>query len=202
MRFVGVEILGRDLRVDGMKRLGGGVGVCVSEMGEWWELCGLWKGVWGLRLGVKGAVCEKRKEEVDGSVGWNGELGINDDQPPPQSGNGILDVRAEWVQRGLLQMKELRWIEIEIEDEDVSRETKIAFCGQLEAAFNQLARLQQQDKKDVKEKEMEKGREIKERNIKIILIERLKLAEDPVSNKDFTWYGGTAGDDSIYGLDM
>jgi hypothetical protein len=202
MRFTGVEVLGRDLRVDGMRRLGGGIGV--AGLGEWWELCRLWKGVWGLRLGVKGAVCEKRKVEVDGTVGWNGELGTVDEQLEPD--NGILDVNAEWVQHGLLQMKELRWIEIEIEDEDVSRETKIAFCGQLEEAFNQLAVWREEDVKDVKEKETGKEREeehdSKERNIKIILIERLKLAEDPVSNKDFTWYGGTAGDDSIYGLDM
>jgi hypothetical protein len=197
MRFVGVEVLGRDLKVDGMKRFGGGIGV--SEMGEWWELCGLWKGVWGLRLAVKGAVCEKRRVEVDGSVGWNGESGAADDQPHPD--NGILDVKAEWIQRGLLAMKELRWIEIEIEDEDVSRETKIAFCGELGGAFNQLAKVQQEDRK-VERKEKGKGRESIQRNIKIILIERLKIAEDPVSNKDFTWYGGTAGDDSIYGLDV
>ena len=177
-----------------MKRFGGAIGV--SEMGEWWELCGLWKGVWGLRLAVKGAVCEKRRVEVDGSVGWNGEFG---DQPQPE--NGILDVKAEWIQRGLLQMRELRWIEIEIEDEDVSREIKIAFCGELGAAFNQPTRVQQEDRK-VEKKEKGKRRESKQRNIKIILIERLKVAEDPVSNKDFTWYGGTAGDDSIYGLDV
>jgi len=179
-----------------MKRLGGGIGV--SEMGEWWELCGLWKGVWGLRLAIKGAVCEKRREEVDGSVDRNGQLRTVGEQPQPD--NGILDVKAEWMQRGLLQMKELRWIEIEIEDEDVSRESKIAFCGQLEGAFNQLANRQQEDKKDGKEKEKE--RESKKWNIKVILIERLKVAEDPVSNKDFTWYGGTPGDDSIYGLDV
>jgi len=70
----------------------------------------------------------------------------------------------------------------------------------LEGAFNQLANRQQEDKKDGKEKEKE--RESKKWNIKVILIERLKVAEDPVSNKDFTWYGGTPGDDSIYGLDV
>jgi hypothetical protein len=201
MRSVGVEVLGRDLRVDGMKRLGGGIGV--SEMGEWWELCGLWKGVWGLRLGVKGAVCEKRREEVDGSVDRNGQLRTVGEQPQPD--NGILDVKAEWIQTGLLQMKELRWIEIEIEDEDVSRETKIAFCGQLEGAFNQIAEGQQEDRKaekKEKEKAKEKERESKKWNIKVILVERVKVAEDPVSNKDFTWYGGTPGDDSIYGLDV
>jgi hypothetical protein len=100
-------------------------------------------------------------------------------------------------------MKELRWIEIEIEDEDVSRETKIAFCGQLEGAFNQIAEGQQEDRKaEKKEKAKEKERESKKWNIKVILVERVKVAEDPVSNKDFTWYGGTPGDDSIYGLDV
>ncbi|KAE9367231.1 hypothetical protein N431DRAFT_350719 [Stipitochalara longipes BDJ] len=187
IRYVGVEVLARDLRVDGMARIGGGIGgasVRGREMGEWWELCGLWRGVWGLRLGVKGAVGEKKIE--DGKAGWNGELGpLKDEQE-----RGVLDVSAEWVADGLLKMKSLRWVEIEIEDEDVSQEAKIAFCGELEAAFNTIHPAEQRESKEEK------------RKVNIILISRLPAPEEPVSNKDFTWYGGTADDDSVWGLDM
>ncbi|PMD29447.1 hypothetical protein L207DRAFT_238620 [Hyaloscypha variabilis F] len=188
VRYVGVEVLGRDLRVDGMKRIGGGIGgasVRGKELGEWWELCGLWRGVWGLRLGIKGGVGEE-KSEVDGSAGWNGELGSKVEDKE----KGVLDVTSEWVTDGLLKMKNLRWVEIEIEDEDVSEEEKIAFCGELEAAFNTETSQEDKDKEDERI------------NVNIIFISRLPAPEEPVSNKDFTWYGGTAGDDSVWGLDM
>ena len=136
--------------------------------------------MWGLRLGIKGGVKEKREE--DGSEGWNGELG-----PNVEGEKGVLDVRAEWVTEGLLEMRNLRWVEIEIEDENVSQDEKLAFCGNLEAAFNHP---------------QEDDREEEKRKVKIILISRQQVPEDPVSNKDFTWYGGTAGNDSIWGLDM
>jgi hypothetical protein len=192
MRYVGVEVVGRDLRVDGMAKLGGGIGVTDKERGEWWELCGLWKGVWGLRLGVKGAVGGEKKE-VDEPGGWNGELGqVEEVGNEERKERGILDVNAEWVQHGLLLMKELRWVEIEIDDEDAEREEKIRFCGELEGAFNTQPHLSSMQEG---EQGPEKGK------VKVIFIERLKVAEEPVSNKDFTWYGGTAGDDSIFGLD-
>jgi len=187
MRYVGVEVLGRDLRVDGMKRFGGAIGgasVRGRELGEWWELCGLWKGVWGLRLGIKGGVGERRVE-VDGSVGWNGELGSHAEEKE----KGVLDVSSEWVTEGLLKMKSLRWVEIEIEDEDVSQDEKLAFCGTLEAMFNSTP------------PEADEQGEAK-RKVNIILISRQQAPEEPVSNKEFTWYGGIAGDDSIWGLDM
>lgn len=185
MRYAGVEVLGRDLRTDGMARLGGGIGF--SERGEWWELCALWKGVWGLRLGVKGAVGGEKKAG-DGSAGWNGELG----QAVKEEDKEILDVSASWVQHGLLKMRELRWVEIEIEDEDVDREEKIRFCGELEAAFNTQL---QPDEQGGEQRDSQ-------RKVKVIFVERLKVAEEQVSNKDFTWFGGTAPDDTIFGLDM
>lgn len=197
IRFVGVEVLARDLRVDGMKKIGGSIGV--AERGEWWELCGLWKGVWGLRLGVKGAVGDEKIRMVDGSGGWNGEHGeaVAGEE---EKERGVLDVNAEWVKHGLLQMRQLRWVEIELEDEDVSREEKLRFCASLEEAFNSQLVFEFQNDEQVEEG----GREKEERGwkVKVIFIERLKAAEDPVSNKDFTWYGGTAGDDSVFGLDM
>jgi hypothetical protein len=185
MRYVGVEVLGRDLKVDGTGKIGASVGV--AERGEWWELCSLWKGAWGLRLGIKGAVGGEKTRLVDGSGGWNGEHGQTGDEGEEKA-SGVLDVKAGWVKEGLLNMRQLRWVEIEVEDEDVEREEKIRFCGELEAAFN--TELQQ----DMDGEER--------RKVKVIFIERRKVVEDPVSNKDFTWYGGTPGDDSLFGLDM
>lgn len=185
MRYVGVEVLGRDLKVDGTGKIGTSVGV--AERGEWWELCSLWKGAWGLRLGLKGAVGSEKTRLVDGSGGWNGEHGQAGDEGEEKA-SGVLDVKAGWVKEGLLNMRQLRWVEIEVEDEDVEREEKIRFCGELEAVFN--TELQQ----DMDGEER--------RKVKVIFIERRKVAEDPVSNKDFTWYGGTPGDDSLFGLDM
>jgi hypothetical protein len=191
MRWVGVEVLARDLKVDSMGKLGGGAGNGNGGLekgkGEWWELCEMWRGVWGVRLGIKGGVGEKR-EEVDGSVGWNGELGgVNKSKVKEGKEKGILDVRKEWVVDGLLHMRNLRWIELEIEDEDVEREVKLQFCAELEEAFNSQP------------KGKDEGRNA---NVKVIFVERGKVEEKPVSNKDFVWYGGTAGNDSIWGLDM
>jgi hypothetical protein len=185
MRYVGVEVLGRDLKVDGTAEIGAPVGVV--ERGEWWELCSLWRGVQGLRLGIKGAVAGEKGRMVDGSGGGNGEHGQAGDEGEGKE-SGVLDVKTEWVTEGLLQMRQLRWVEIEVEDEDVEREAKIRFCGELEAAFN--TELQQ----DMDGEERTK--------VKVIFIERRRVAEDPVSNKDFTWYGGTPGNDSLFGLDM
>jgi hypothetical protein len=74
----------------------------------------------------------------------------------------------------------------------VEREEKIRFCGELEGAFNAQPHLFSMQ---------EGGQGLEKRKVKVIFVERLKVAEEPVSNKDFTWYGGTAGDDSIFGLD-
>jgi hypothetical protein len=38
--------------------------------------------------------------------------------------------------------------------------------------------------------------------VKVIFVERVKVEEKPISNKDFVWHEGTAGDDSIWGLEM
>jgi hypothetical protein len=151
-----------------------------------------------VRLGVKGSV--GGSVEVDGSRGWNGEDGPSalsagnqgqKGQAEKEKEKGILDVEKEWVVDGLLQMRNLRWIELEIEDEDVDRETKLQFCAELEEAFNSPSST---TNSEVKEQ--------RERNVQVIFVERVKVEEKPVSNEDFVWYGGTPGDDSIWGLDM
>ncbi|KAE8445999.1 hypothetical protein EG329_012638 [Mollisiaceae sp. DMI_Dod_QoI] len=198
MRYVGVEVLGRDLWVGGMDRLGGGIGgqsTATSTggfggkegkgVGEWRELCGYWSGVWGLRLGLKGSMFSDRKEEIDGSSGWNGE----DGQLTGSEKTCILDVEHEWVVSGLLKLTSLRWFEVEIEDDAVSRDTKLIFCSKLESALNSPSR--RKARKDGWEGD-----------VKVIFVERVKEEKKEPEPKDFTWYGGEPGDDSIWGLDM
>ena len=130
-----------------MASLGGGIGGGATNgekgLGEWTELCGLWEGVWGLRLGLKGSMGLDRDVS---HVSWNGQAGKWTDLD--QSGiyqekrtleeRGLLNVQLEWVMDGLLRMKSLRWIELEIEDEDVDREVKLAFCAELERVLSEL----------------------------------------------------------------
>lgn len=52
---------------------------------------------------------------------------------------GLLDVDADWVTEGLAQMKALRWLEIEIEDGDVSRDFKVEFCVHLGKKLSEIA---------------------------------------------------------------
>ena len=59
-----------------------------------------------------------------------------------------------------------------------------------------------EEKDDKEEEEKDEDKEDERINVNIIFISRLPAPEEPVSNKDFTWYGGTAGDDSVWGLDM
>jgi hypothetical protein len=144
---VSVEVLGRDLWVGGMAILGGGIGGGATYgekgLGEWRELCGLWEGVWGLRLGFKGSLVLGRGVR---HVSWNGqaENWTHLDQPEIDQQKrtleerGILNVQMEWVMDGLLRMKSVRWIELEIEDEDVDREVKLAFCAELEHVLSEL----------------------------------------------------------------
>jgi hypothetical protein len=50
----------------------------------------------------------------------------------------MLDVNSKWVSEGLCRMKGLRWIELEIDDEEVEREVKIRFCGELEEKLSNV----------------------------------------------------------------
>jgi hypothetical protein len=193
MRWVGVEVLGRDLAgTTGPSSTSG----MVSKWGqdeeqksrsEWGELCDLWRGVWGLRLGIKGSVKLKKSTAYDyieeGGI-WvrPEEIAIIEEEPKKEK--GILDMEQEWVSEGLLQMKNLRWLELEIEDQDVDREDKIRFCGELEEKFNS---------KDGRDGDWHGP-------TRVIFVEKKKREE--VKNTDFKWYGGEPGDDSIWGLDM
>jgi hypothetical protein len=195
MRWVGVEVLGRDL-CGGLSTSGmvskWDVVIKDGEEGdkatsEWVELCSLWEDVWGLRLGVKGSC----KLKSGGAGDWVEEGGIwvrpeeiaimMERKKKEGDKRSMLDVEREWVSEGLRRMKKLRWIELEIEDEDVEREEKLNFCGQLEEKLNE-------------------GRQEGDARCRVVFVERIKKEE--LKNKDFTWYGGEPGDDSIWGLDM
>jgi hypothetical protein len=145
-----------------MARLGGGIGGGATStrgfggregkgVGEWRELCALWDGVWGLRLRVKGSVViDGLVAEVETQIGWNGEGGKWSSSPDAETEahvslerekekeRGILNVQMEWVIDGLLRMKSLRWIELEIEDENVDRDVKLEFCAELESCMMEL----------------------------------------------------------------
>jgi hypothetical protein len=181
MRWVGVEVLGRDLWVNGNGgKYGEGKDGRIRGVEEWMELCGLWSGVWGLRLGIKGdVIVEKRRIAIESGGHLEGQAMTLFQDNKDESDKGILNVKLDWVE-GLKKMRSLRWVEMEIEDEYTSRETKLSFCQELEKHLN-----------------------ISNANhhVRIIFIEKIKAEEKVVSNKDFVWYGGEPGDDSVWGLD-
>ena len=145
-------------------------------MSEWVDLCRLWQGVWGIRLKIGGRVLEERK------VKWTEENGIWVEKKEAGEGEkekDVLNVEREWVVSGLGAVRDLRWIELEIEDESVVREEKIAFCGRLGLLLS----------------------EDRERAVKIVLVEKVKVQEN--GNKDVECLGaGGVGDDEAWGMDM
>ncbi len=141
MRWARVEVLRRDLEDTGVATMVG----ARPGIGEWKDLCGLWSGdmengeggLWGLRLGIKGRVgAHIVGEAIDGSggvsvifMGSATEGHIIDQYQNRQK--VLLDVDAQWITQGLAQMKALRWLEVEIEDDDISRNAKVDFCANL-----------------------------------------------------------------------
>jgi hypothetical protein len=127
IRWAGIEVLGRDFI-----GLGVGAGLRGTERvkGEWRDITDGLKGVWGLRLGVRGRVggpivgmqaisdTDKMSMEATEDVG--------DVVATP----GVLDIEAEWVQK-LCTLKQLRWLEIEIGDDNCPRDDKVQFCTDL-----------------------------------------------------------------------
>jgi hypothetical protein len=187
MRWACVDVLRRDLEDTWVATMvGGRLGT-----GEWKDLCNLWSGnvetgqggLWGLRLGIKGRVgAYVVGEAVDGSGGVSvafeelgiGEAGVDDYQNMQK---GILDTDARWITQGLAQMKALRWLEVEIEDNDISQDTKVDFCVNLGRKLSDIA----------------------ERRIDVLLVEKL-AGEVKISNQeDMSW--GNPGDDYIWALD-
>ena len=85
----------------------------------------------------------------------------------------------EWVIDGLLRMKSLRWIELEIEGEDVDRGVKIQFCTELEATLRELRNRDDGWMDDVQ----------------VVFVERI-LEEQ----KEEKYYIGEPGDEESWGL--
>lgn len=188
MRWVCVEVLGRDLWSG--EKLGRSNGGAAFEGGgkkgeEWVDLCALWKGVRGLRLGIKGSVRfdKRRTLEIDGSAGWNGELGgvsnaSNAEMDRTEEENGLLNTDLEWIQGGLLQMTSLGWIELEIEDGDMQREAKFSFCQELATVLNK-----QRDRNDGRMDAVE-----------VIFVERIRV--DEIEEEELTNHGGASNESS------
>jgi hypothetical protein len=186
VRWVQIDVVARDLVQRRTGQIGAGIGVVNYGVGgyfdrekgvsEWLDLCRLWECVWGLRLKIGGRVLEERK------VKWVEENGIwveKKEAGERKQEKGVLSVENEWVVSGLGAMRDLRWIELEIEDESVVREEKIAFCGRLGLLL----------------------REGRERAVNIALVEKVKVQEN--GNKDVEWSGaGEVGDDEAWGMDM
>jgi hypothetical protein len=195
MRWAAVEVLGRDLVGGAMEAIGGGIGglagMALGSRGEagkgseWSDLCILWKGVRRLELGIKGKVA-LNKAEIDGSSGWNGEIApvkasSELDRPSDlrSQHEHILNTYLDWVQHGLLSMESLRCIEIEIEDGDVSRDTKISFCESLGDLLNERG-----DRSDGWSED-----------VRVVFVERGRVDEE--LEDAFTWYGGHPGDTGV-----
>jgi hypothetical protein len=174
MRWVAVDVLGRELVETGLGLRG------EADKGrEWSELCILWKGVWGLKLGIKGKVALNKKAEIDGSSGWNGEMAsdkvssVFDRSSDLRSQyEHILNTDLDWIPHGLLSMKSLRCIEIEIEDRDISRDTKLSFCKSLGRLLN---------------KRGDRGANWSG-DIKVVFVERVRVFEE--LKRAFSGYGG------------
>lgn len=187
MRWARVEVLRRDLEDTWIDTMVGGR----PGTGEWKDLCDLWSGnvetgeggLWGLRLGIKGRVSAYVVgETVDGSGGVSvafrepGTEGADiDDYQNMQK--GILDVDAQWITQGLAQMKALRWLEVEIEDDDISQDAKVDFCVKLGRKLSNIA----------------------ERRIDVLFVEKLVDDVKIIKQEDMSW--GNPGDDYVWALD-
>jgi hypothetical protein len=187
MRWARLEVLRRDLEDTWVATMVGGR----PGTGEWKDLCRLWSGevetgdvgLWGLRLGIKGRVgAYVVGEAIDGSGGVSVAFvksstgGDNIDEYQNRQ-KGLLDVNAQWITQGLAQMRALRWQEIEIEDDDISRDAKVDFCMGLGQKLS----------------------EISERRIEVLFAE--KLGEEVKTTKQEEMTLGQPGDDYIWALD-
>jgi hypothetical protein len=188
MRFARLEVLRRDLEGTWVSTMVGGR----PETGEWKDLCRLWSGdvetgksgLWGLKLGIKGSVgTYVVGEAIDGSGGVSVALA----EPKTEKYNvdkrqngqkGLLDINAQWITDGLTHMTSLRWLEIEIEDDDVSRDAKVDFCLNLGNKLSYISGIR----------------------VEILFVEKLVEEAKDTTQDERVW--GQPGDDYIWGLDM
>jgi hypothetical protein len=104
--------------------------------------------------------------------------GLEDDSDASQAmQKGLLDVDANWVTQGLAQMKSLRWLEVEIEDNDVSRDFKVDFCVDLGKKLSEIAG----------------------RRINVLFVEKVVEELKGIKPQVMAW--GEPGDDYIWALD-
>lgn len=127
-----------------------------SVLGEWWDLCRLWSGVRSLRLRVRGSVMRPAAKEA-GMVLYR-EFRVEDT---------LFNVGLPWIQEGLLQLMELRKLEIEVEDELIDTEAKEAFCIKLREAFEQH-----------RERDSEVEVQFVERAKEKVIVEEIKVVEE------------------------
>jgi len=151
MRWPTVEVLGRDLWV-GSSSSGPGIDEEMRK-GEWWDLCSMWSGVWGLKLVIKGKATLR-------SCPLNSLPKTSETSGEASKADSILNTELEWIQDGLLCLHQLRWVEIEIEDESVDRDVKLRFCHELGKVMG---------------------------DVRVVFIERIRVE---VPDKEFKWYGG------------
>lgn len=138
MRWVGLEVVGAEL----VGRKGG----CVDE---WVALCGVWEGVWGVRVCVMGRVggygClvdgggneeggsenggDESEQDVYTYTGKPLRIGkpARDRRKMIFMEKSVMDVEADWVTKGLTRLKSLRYLEVIIAGPDCSTADKVQF---------------------------------------------------------------------------
>ncbi|KAL2074042.1 hypothetical protein VTL71DRAFT_7820 [Oculimacula yallundae] len=187
MRIVKVEVMGRDLwcgrgkgreEGKGLEYLGRKEGV-----NEWRELCGLWGGVRELRLVLKGLVGDGSSTGLGSSSSSSAsrsDSAISEQIQKENEQVSILSVDSEWVS-GLLSMKSLRTLELEIADVDVNREVKMEFCTALDRALNA-------EERNGRRSDGWPGR------TSVVFVERSEVVLEKKVEK-FVYYGGEPGDE-------
>ncbi|KAI1342921.1 hypothetical protein F5Y15DRAFT_428892 [Xylariaceae sp. FL0016] len=117
MRYVSVSVYAKDL------------GTMFEK--EWMEVCGYWKGIKGLRMKIVG--------DYDAWGVEKGREGENEDEaacgtPPIRSREGNV---MPWIRNGLGLMKDLRFLELELDIGSPEDAEKRAWFESLGAAINQ-----------------------------------------------------------------
>jgi hypothetical protein len=113
---------------------------------------------------------------------------------PESKTRSLLDINNPWVTEGILALSSLRRIEVTVEDEDTSRETKIQFCADLSHLLNSPRTLGGMDGEAG-------GEQMSPAKVEVLFRENVEVPTEVISNREFTWYGGEPGDDSIWGDD-